>query len=411
MPIKNLVSKLYTSGVNAYKSHAINEREISIELDDSKPCYTSGDIVKGRVIINFMDDITVTGIYVKLKCDIGTRVIYDEHKSSAILEAGDEGRIRKGHVRVSASKRQIYRRDVKVFPPEDLKESNSKSYTIASGKHVYEFSLQFPGVSPDEPAVPPSYTQGTFNDNFYFYCEHSIKVTVKRASSFTTDPRLEKTLAFVPLLDQREMESSPMTTISDIFDLDNNFRVDAQALFPKYGLPQAPFPIPLQLAVKSHGKPIVVQNVYLTLNRITRWNSRDIKRQKFTMQDQKSVIIGKIPINQSGSTIDLSDSMQNLTISEYTIPSFKQDLLEVTYELVIGISISLDGSTFGTKMVELKGPTTVLPPALSNTFLKPTVDATIPHPPPVLDSKSEAEYIKDLKSSQNERPYLPAYQE
>ncbi|PRT56763.1 hypothetical protein B9G98_04383 [Wickerhamiella sorbophila] len=420
MPIiSNLASKLYTQGVNAYKTRSINDKEITLQIDDLKDYYTNGDIVNGQVIIEFHEDITVTGIFVKLKCDIGTRVFFDErNKRGLLFSSTDEEKIAKHNLRISGSKRQVYRQDVQVFPTEDLMKSRAKTYTIAAGRHVYDFSIKFPELGSNGQALPPTYWQGTFQDNAYFYCEHSIKATVKRSSSFTADPRMEKTLTVVPYFDQGAFETSAMKTISDIFELSKGTRVDVQALVPDYGLPQSPYPIPLQLAVRSYGVPVTVQNICVSLNRITQWNSRDIRRQKYVLEDHKSVVLGVVPLNQSGTILDLSDSLQNLKITGYSTPSFKHELLSVSYELLIGITMSLEGCAYGAhnaQLFELKGPVHVLPPALSpslpSVHITTQADIQAQGPPPAFDSKAEMEYTNDLKSGQSKRPYLPAYQE
>ncbi|PRT56762.1 hypothetical protein B9G98_04382 [Wickerhamiella sorbophila] len=267
----------------------------------------------------------------------------------------------KSRLRVSSSKRQVYRQDVQVFPTEDLIESSAKSYTIAAGRHVYDFSIKFPGAN--DQVLPPTFSQGTFQDNAYFYCEHSIKATVKKLKSLTSDPRMEKPLTVVPYFDQGALERSAMKTISSIFDLNKDIRIDMHVLVPECGLPQSPYPVPLQLAVKSH-VPVTIQNVSVSLNRVTQWNSRDIKRHRHVLEDKKSIVLEVVPLNQSGTILDLSDSIQHLKMCGYTSPSFNHELLSVSYELLIGITISLEGSSHGAKsaqLLELKGRSRCFP--------------------------------------------------
>lgn len=425
----NLASRLVNTGSSAYKNHlASNDKGVGLEVYNAKQCYTSGDTIRGRVVIDFPEATAVSEITVKLKCDISTRLIYEDSvRDCPNPETGEipyfpAGKPSGRDGRLSSSHDRIYREEVRVFPTADLARTSAKNYTIAAGEHSYEFEITFPDYPEPGKYYPPTVTRDPVNgDESYYKCEHVLKVTVQRASSFCFNPRAERRLAFVPRFDQEGFQLGALMPASKSFTLNEKIFVDAQVVLPRNGLPQAPSRVPLQLAVKAT-HPILVRNVYLSLEGKTRWFSRDPKRRIHAMGENVNVIIGKLSVNRVGVIHDLSDSLLDLVIGDYIVPSFQQNLLKVSYDLIIGISVGNDSDAFGSEILEFRIPVKVLPPmqiARSGSSVSSAAEPVEPvwaaepvHTdlPPAFDEKAQAAYASDLKSGQKKRPYLPAYQ-
>lgn len=315
---------------------------LEIVIDDPQAVYSSGDIIDGEVVVDLKKEIDLTEILLKYRVE--------ENTSLTIPESyGDKNRKnqRKDKEWIVRSTARLYNREVKLFPPPELRD-NPRGYTLPPGLHTYPFSVRIPGHPKDKfKVLPPSLTDPQGRGSV----THMLKAVVRRTSSFKANSRIEHTLEFTPKGDYRAIDRIQIRSLKTtaelslgsggLFKSGRSLPVHLIAQVPD-AVCQAPYEIPLQLQVAvggssgPQGPQIAVTSIVVDLVAYTKFQAETYEDTGVNVVN----LINRQKLWQVGSKVDLTSLVNELSIGQYVTPTFTTQYITRSWALAINVTVT-----------------------------------------------------------------------